>query len=54
MENVGSQILSLETILNDSPFKLFLPVTELDDYIKDGGPEVVWHLCGFYQHPLQS
>ena len=27
---------------------------EIDDYAKDGGPEVVWHLCSFYQEPLRS
>ena len=26
----------------------------IDDYAKDGGPEVVWHLCSFYQDPLRS
>ena len=26
----------------------------IDDYAKDGGPDVVWHLCGFYQDPLRS
>ena len=25
----------------------------IDDYAKYGGPEVVWHLCSFYQDPLQ-
>ena len=25
----------------------------IDDYAKDGGPEVTWHLCSFYQDPLQ-
>ena len=28
--------------------------TWIDDYAKDGGPEVVWHLCSFYQDPLRS
>ena len=26
----------------------------VDDFAKDGGPEVVWHLCSFYQDPLRS
>ena len=26
----------------------------IDDYTKDSGPEVVGHLCSFYQDPLQS
>ena len=26
----------------------------IDDYAKDGGPEVAWHLCSFYQDPLRS
>ena len=26
----------------------------IDDYAKNGGPEVVWHLCSFYQDPLRS
>ena len=26
----------------------------IDDYDKDGGPEMVWHLCSFYQDPLRS
>ena len=26
----------------------------LDDYAKDGGPEVVCHLCSFYLDPLRS
>ena len=26
----------------------------IDDYAKDGGLEVVWHLCSFYQDPLRS
>ena len=26
----------------------------IDNYAKDGGPEVVWHLCSFYQDPLRS
>ena len=26
----------------------------IDDYAKDGGPEVVWQLCSFYQDPLRS
>ena len=26
----------------------------MHDYAKDGVPEVVWHLCSFYQDPLRS
>ena len=26
----------------------------VDDYAKDGGPEVVWLLCSFYHEPLRS
>ena len=26
----------------------------IDDYAKDEGPEVVWHLGSFYQDPLRS
>ena len=26
----------------------------IDHYAKDGGPEVLWHLCSFYQDPLRS
>ena len=26
----------------------------MDDYAKDGGPGVVWHLCSFYRDPLRS
>ena len=26
----------------------------IDDYAQDGRPEVVWHLCSFYQDPLRS
>ena len=26
----------------------------IDDNAKDGGPEVIWQLCSFYQDPLQS
>ena len=25
----------------------------IDEYAKDVGPEVVWHLCSFYQDPLR-
>ena len=32
----------------------FISFMSKDDYAKDGGPEVVWHLCGFYQDPLRS
>ena len=31
-------------------FRYVLSVT--DDYAKDGGPEVVCHLCSFYQDPF--
>ena len=24
-----------------------LSLDQIDDYTKDGGPEVVWHLCSF-------
>ena len=34
--------------------KTFLEDGAIDDYAKDGGPEVVWHLCSFYQDPLRS
>ena len=26
----------------------------IDDYAKDGRPEMVWHLCSFYQESLRT
>ena len=48
LESSTSQIKS-EDILNVEGAKLLI-----DDYAKNGGPGEVWHLCSFYQDPLQS
>ena len=34
--------------------QLLLGYDAINDYANDGGPEVVWHLCSFYQGPLLS
>ena len=26
----------------------------MDNYFKDGGPEVIWLLCSFYHEPLRT
>ena len=34
--------------------RMIEPRFEIDDYAKDGRPQVVWHLCSFNQDPLRS
>ena len=45
----------LFSILSCPSIKLcFHTILPIDDYAKDGGPEMVWHLRSFYQDPLRS
>ena len=52
-----SNEFSFSELIIVSSFKLsqYLSIPfAIDDYAKDGRPEVVWLLCSFYREPLRS